>query len=157
TGMLCDAERGRAISALPGELARALDGAVESAPSLAVGEALRRERDLLEAMVSTGAAPEQFVTGFSTLLADPDALGDYLALLAEWTELEGREPVSVADRIDLLARRMLAAHERSGMELGIPDVGSAESGLPSLTDIVPDPAQREVVRRFLEHSTARNV
>lgn len=155
SAMLAEAQRGYPISALPGELAAAMNAAVDTAPSPAVGAALRLERDLLEAAVLTGAAPETFVTGFSTMLTDDRAREEYLGLLSAWAELEGREPDSVADRIDALVRRMLEFHERGGVEFDVPDQAAVEAGAFGVEDIVPDRAQRAVVLRVLEELSVR--
>lgn len=160
TAMLAEAERGHPVSALPGELVTALNGAVDSASSPAVGAALRLERDLLEAVVLTGAAPEALVSGFSAMLGDAEARADYLALLSDWAEMEGLEPDSAvaAGRIDALVHRMLEFHDRGGgIDVGMAETAGAESGAFSLEEIVPDRAQRAVVRRFLEELSARSV
>ncbi|WP_067862163.1 MerR family transcriptional regulator [Nocardia shimofusensis] len=155
TAMLAEAEQGQPISALPRELATALNGAVDSASSPAVGAMLRLERDLLEAAVLSGAEPE-FVTGFAEMLADAESRAGYLALLSEWVELEGREPDSATTQIDALVRRMLESHRRGLVEFDMPEAAGVESGAFSLEEVVPDRAQREVVRRFLEQVSARS-
>ncbi|MFE4503288.1 MerR family transcriptional regulator [Rhodococcus sp. NPDC056743] len=148
TSMLADAESGRIVSALPAEVASALTEAVDTASSPGVRRALERERDLLEVLAMTGSAPEQFLRSYAVVIADDHKRARYVALLSEWSSIEGKEPVSVESTIERLSCSILAQFD----EQAIADLRAQSAefgpGLPiSLDDVVPDPAQREVVLR----------
>lgn len=148
TSMLADAENGRTVSALPAEVADALTEAVDTASSPGVQRALERERDLLEVLAMTGSAPEQFLRSYASVIADDEKRSRYLASLSEWSSIEGKEPVSVESSIARLSCNILAQFD----EQAIADLKAQSEGIGpgmpvSLDDVVPDPAQREVVVR----------
>ncbi|WP_235870536.1 MerR family transcriptional regulator [Rhodococcus xishaensis] len=89
TSVLAEAERGNPISVLPAGLGAAFTDAINDAPSSAVASALRRDRDLVEALVMSGKASEGFLSGYEGTMADDGQHEQYLAVLAEWSNLEG--------------------------------------------------------------------
>lgn len=152
TAMLAEADRGNPISALPVGLATALSDAIDNAPSVEVGSALQRDRDLVEALTMSGNAPEVLLAGFEATMTDDLWREQYLTLLADWSQLEGCSPESEESVIDGLATRLLDFVELHQAEAGEPLVDAVESdnGLATaltLDDLIPDPAQREVVLR----------
>ena len=156
TAMLADAENGRPISALPTGVARALTDAIDTAQSTAVRVALERERDLLEVLAMTGNLPEHFLLSYASAIADDKARPLYLALLSDWSNLEGRELDSAEKEIEGLSRRLFDQFDEqaiSDLEAGSADFGSQMPVL--LEDIIPDPAQREVVMRVQRRLIAR--
>lgn len=155
TSMLADAESGRTVSALPTEVASALTEAVDTASTPGVQRALERERDLLEVLAMTGSAPEQFLHSYASVIADDEKRSHYLASLSDWSSIEGKEPVSIESAIEQLACSILAQFD----EQTIADLRAQSDvglGMPvSLDDVVPDPAQREVVLRVQRALVAR--
>ncbi len=148
TAMLSDAEAGHPISALPTVLAAAFRDAIDGAETRSVRAELERERDLLEMLAVTGAAPPSLLDGFTAVVADPGQRSEYLELLVAWSALEGRRPESVENEIDALVDRLVDSFDRNRIALSGPDPGDESGDWPlTLEDVVPDPAQREVVLR----------
>ncbi|MDI9918635.1 MerR family transcriptional regulator [Rhodococcus sp. IEGM 1379] len=150
TSMLADVENGRPISALPSDLEGVLATAIATAPTPAVRAALERERDLLEVLAISGNVPDEFLSSYAASIADDKQRSRYFAFLAEWSNLAGRTPDSADTEIELLSRKLIAQFEDAGtftdMESDSAQWGDA--GMPvSLDDVIPDPAQREVVLR----------
>ena len=160
TAMLAEAERGNPISALPAGLATALADAIGSAPSVEVGSAVQLDRDLVDALTMSGNAPEVLLAGYEATMTDDLQRERYLALLAEWSHLEGRRPDSAESEIDALASRLLEFFDQR--QMGIIEAfaeasegGNELSGAFSLDDLIPDPAQREVVLRVQRELVTR--
>lgn len=149
--MLADVESGRPLSALPAEVVDALAAAVEGAESPAVVAALRRERDLLEMLALSGSVPESYLFSYAATVADDERRTRYLALLADWSDLEGREPDSAEAEIDALARRLVDWFEDETVaatpQSGVVDARAAGEMTVGLAEVIPDPSQREVVLR----------
>lgn len=78
------------LSALP----RGLVAVFETVRAETVGEAeiraLERERDLLEALASSGNAPDQLFGWFARTWGDPERRGLYRGFLRAWEALAGR-------------------------------------------------------------------
>lgn len=146
TAMLVDAEQGVSLSALPADLAAAFGVAIDGASTVAVGAALRYERDLMEGLVLSGNAADEILSAYGETLADEDRRARYLALLERWSELEGRSLDTVAHEVDSIVVALLEMFG-TGM-LPPPGDGMADMGSMSLDDVITDPAQREVVRRL---------
>ncbi len=152
TAMLAEADRGNPISALPVGLATALSDAIDNAPSVEVGSALRRDRDLVEALTMSGNAPQVLLAGFEATMTDDLRREQYMMLLTDLAQLEGCRPESEESAIDALAARLLDFVERHQSEVGEPlaDAVDGDNGVAkalTLDDLIPDPAQREVVLR----------
>ncbi|NMM92480.1 hypothetical protein B2J88_51025 [Rhodococcus sp. SRB_17] len=157
TSMLADVDNGRPISALPAEVAGVLATAIDTAPTPAVRAALERERDLLEVLAISGNVPDEFLSSYATSIADDEQRSHYFAFLAEWSNLAGRSPDSVDTEIELLSRNLLAQFEEAGTftDIEADTAQWGEAGIPvSLDDVIPDPAQREVVLRVQRALTA---
>ncbi|AOW93963.1 hypothetical protein BFN03_18390 [Rhodococcus sp. WMMA185] len=160
SAMLAEVERGNSVSVLPAELATALAEAVEHAPSDTVGSALRHDRDLLEALVISGKAPEELLTGYSGTMANDDQREEYLAILAEWSSLEGRTPDSSEADIDALVGRLVELFDHQKLMIEPPTGAATAHGITgaalSLDDLIPDQAQREVVLRVQRELVRRS-
>lgn len=148
--MLADVERGHPISALPSDVAAAVEAAIDGAPSPSVAASLRRERDLLEVLAISGNIPEDSFVFYAAVLADEDRRPRYLTVLGQWADLEGKDPDLAEPDIDQLSRE-LAEILRSERSLVVDDDAIAPDTFPetvvALEDVIPDPAQREVVLR----------
>lgn len=152
--MLSAAESGGALSALPADLARAFTEAIDTAESPALRAILQRERDMFEVLAIAGKAPEDLLESVASVMSDSGARKQYLTFLAQWSRLEGREPESVENGIELLVERLIDTFHDQGIAEGLSarladTDGGQEPPIP-LTEIVSDPAQREVVLRVLE-------
>ena len=147
TSMLADVESGRPISALPGDVAEILDEVIATAATPSVRAAFERERDLLEVLAISGNAPEQVFSSYAEAIADEDQRRQYVGLMEAWSSLAGRQPESVDTEIESLARNLVAQFERSGVDLSTQSEQSNGDVQFGLEDIVPDPAQREVILR----------
>ncbi len=152
TAMLAEVDRGNPISALPAGLATALSDAIDGAPSVEVGSALRLDRDLVEVLSMSGSAPEFLLTGYEATMIDDLRRERYLKLLAHWSQLEGRSPDSVESEIDALATRLLEFFDQQQMGIiepsdGADEEGGGAAGTLALDELIPDPAQREVILR----------
>ncbi|GAA4485340.1 hypothetical protein GCM10023094_39980 [Rhodococcus olei] len=156
--MLADAENGNPISALPADIAAALADAIDCAQLPEVSAVLRRERDLLEVLAISGAVPEEILAWYAAAIVDDDQRERSLALLADWSDLEGRNPHSAEAEIEVLSRRLLAHFEHqqtlADLHAAVPTAATGAGLALSLEDVIPDDAQREVVlrvqRRLLE-------
>ncbi|MGB6181147.1 MAG: MerR family transcriptional regulator [Rhodococcus sp. (in: high G+C Gram-positive bacteria)] len=150
SSMVDDVESGRPLSALPSNLAGLLVGAIESAPTPTVRAALERERDLLEVLAISGKAPEELLTFYAASIADDEQRSRYSELLAEWSNLEGKTLDSAEPEIGRLSQTLMAWFEEAeAFAAAASDtLQSSETGVPiPLEEIIPDPAQREVVSR----------
>ncbi|MDJ0362219.1 MerR family transcriptional regulator [Rhodococcus sp. H29-C3] len=161
TAMLAEAERGNPISVLPAELAIALSDAIDTAPSVNVGSAIRRDRDLVEALSMSGKAPQVMLAGYEATMTDDLQRERYLALLAEWAHLEGCGPGLAESAIEALSARLLEFFDQQKMDVmeSSAEVTEVAGGLGwtlSLDDLIPDPAQREVVLRVQRELSTRS-
>ncbi|OZD04560.1 hypothetical protein CH275_15335 [Rhodococcus sp. 06-235-1A] len=151
SALLVDAVEQRPLTALPREVADAIDAVIDaSAPTQR--EALIRERDLLEVMAISGAVPPAFFETVTSTLGDPGRRQRYLVLLRGFSALEGRDPVESEHDIDALAAELESMLDLDS--LASPQFHAAaqtdETGPLSIDDIVPDPAQRAVIVRATE-------
>lgn len=150
TSMVSNLENGRPLSALPSEVSDLLVTAMDAAPSPAVRTALERERDLLEVLALSGNAPEELLTFYAASIADADKRSRYSAFLGEWSNLAGRTPESAETDISDLCEQLIGWFEDAGTLTATTQATSPsyEAAAPfSLDDVIPDPAQREVVLR----------
>ncbi|MFD4182788.1 MerR family transcriptional regulator [Rhodococcus sp. NPDC058514] len=149
--MLADAENGNPISALPADIAAALADVIDGAQLPKVSAVLRRERDLLEVLAISGAVPEELLAWYAAAIADDEQRERSLALLADWSDLEGRNPHSAEAEIEALSRRLLGHFEHqqtlADLHAAVPTVATDAGLALSLDDVIPDDAQREVVLR----------
>lgn len=150
TAMLADAEQGIPLSALPTDLVEAFDAAISSAPSTAVGAALRYERDLMEGLVLSGNAADDILAAYGATLTDEAQRTRYLALLERWSDLEGRPPYTVTGEIESIANALREMFSDADVPLYLAGEDVAHESSFSLDDVIPDPARREVIRLVQE-------
>lgn len=150
-GLLDDAEHGRALSPLPARLADLLDQATTTATP-AARTALRHERELVEALVLSGKAPDAFIDGFIAVLADPDRRDRYLDLLARWAVLGHHDANEAGEEITAVAEGFA---DLMGPLYDITSHADTTShgeghayGMPPLNEVIDDPAQQAVVERL---------
>ncbi|MFD4294550.1 MerR family transcriptional regulator [Rhodococcus sp. NPDC058532] len=159
TDMLAEAERGNPISVLPAGLTAVVSAVIDNTPSTAVGSALRRDRDLVEALVMSGKAPEGFLAVYETTMADDEHRARYLAVLDEWSNLEGRAPRLVEKDIAAVTDLLLEFVDSQQVPIGtsrLATTTNASAGAAlQLDDVIPDEAQREVVRRVQQELSTR--
>lgn len=144
---------------LPREVSRALDlcraEAADDPDLLAV---IRHEHDLLDLLALSGADfPDPLVRSYTAIAEDSDRRRAYLDLLAGFHRLEGRPPAEVGGEVERLAELLAADPDLRALVVGSAAVdppNSQETGTgdvgPTLEQLIPDPAQREVVRRALD-------
>lgn len=156
--MLAAVDAGRTLTALPAELADALDAARARAddPERA---ALDRERDLLEIIAISGNAPEEMFRWFARAISDMSARESYRRILHGWERLSGRVVEQSGELIEQVAHELAAGLRAADFESlrasGAPD----DAGGPDLSPavLVPDPAQRRAVLRAIELLTSADV
>lgn len=132
---------------------------------------LDRERDMLDLVALNGKFPEALTASYVAIGSDPARRHQYLALLRGFHLIEGRRPASVENEIARLVDTLLADDDLRRLVAGNPpDSGSTSFGStvtsgstgvrdssgpndsspgPTLEQLLPDPAQREVLRRTL--------
>ncbi|WP_247596213.1 MULTISPECIES: MerR family transcriptional regulator [unclassified Rhodococcus (in: high G+C Gram-positive bacteria)] len=150
--MLERAESGTELSALPADLAEALDSAIDNSTDSGLAASLRRERDMLELLAISGRAPDDLLSSYVSMLADDTRRSSYLTAMSEWTRLEGRDPASAEVEIDHVAQSLISLYP-DGFA-GAPEDSSDNRPAMTLEDIIEDPAQREVVARVQRRWTA---
>lgn len=153
--MLAEAERGQGISALPSRLSAALSETIDN--SRTAGSALRRDRDLVEALVMSGKAPENLLGVYEETVTDPDRRERYLMALADWSDLEGRSPETAQPQIAAVADRILGLfeHQQALLPQAERACGEPNEAL-TLDDMISDPAQGAVVRLVRRGLLARS-
>lgn len=143
---------------LPAAVARALDACrAEAAGDPALLALLDRERDLLDLLALSADVPTALADSYAAIGRDPARRAAYLDLLAGFHALEGRPVAEAEDEIARLvqtlsadpALRDLCASPSPGATSRGTDAGPDTDG-PTAEQLLPDPAQREVVRRALE-------
>lgn len=145
--MLSARGAGRVVSPLPMELLSAFDELIASSPTGSVRRLFERERDMWELVAISGAAPHELFSTATRLLSDEGDRNRIVDLYRRFAALAGREVVDVADEIACLSCEL---EESLAGVLGdvCSDGDSAGVGLSvAIADLVPDPAQREVVAR----------
>ncbi|WP_039826060.1 MerR family transcriptional regulator [Nocardia testacea] len=149
--MLAAVDAGRTLTALPPELADALDIAREQAdePERA---ALDRERDLLEIIAISGDTPDEMFTWFASAFSDTSARENYRRMLRGWEQLSGRAVEQSGELIERVAHELAAGLRAADFEsLTASTAASDATGLDlSPAVLVPDPAQRRAVLRTIE-------
>ncbi|WP_338891697.1 hypothetical protein [Rhodococcus sovatensis] len=158
--MVDDVESGRPLSALPPNVAGLLFSAIESAPTPAVRTALERERDLLEVLAVSGKAPEELLSFYAASIADDEQRSRYSELLAEWSNLEGKTLDSAEPEIERLSQTLMAWFEEADpfAAVDFDTTQSSETSVPiPLDEIIPDPAQREVVSRVQRALVSKSI
>lgn len=150
---------GLPLGLLPEPVSRALDlcrDAVPDDPDLTA--LLDREQDLLDLLALNGDFPVQLTASYTAIAADAGRRTRYLDLLAGFHRIEGRRPSEVEPQIADLVGALLAGPDLRALVAGVPaepgdehDAADATHG-PTLEQLLPDPAQREVVRRTLAAS-----
>lgn len=149
------AAAGLPLGLLPEPVARALDRCREDVagdPELTA--LLDREHDLLDLVALSADFPAALTTSYTAIGADADRRLAYLELLAGFHRIEGRPPNAVEEQISDLVDALLADPDLRSLIAGAPsDTGGSgpePSAGPTLHQLLPDPAQREVVRRVLD-------
>lgn len=147
---------GLPLGLLPEPVSRALDwcrDTVANDPELLA--LLDREHDLLDLVALAGDFPVALTASYTAIAEDAGRRETYLKLLAGFHRIEGRRPSEVepqiADLVDALLAdpdlRTLVADGRAERDdkTGADDTAPG----PTLDQLLPDAAQREVVRRTL--------
>lgn len=134
---------------LPAPVARALDACRDDAagdPALLA--LIDRERDLLDLLALSADFPAVVADSYVAIGHDPRRRAAYLDLLAGFHALEGR-PVAEAE--EEIARLVvtLTADPALRQLLAASPPGADDADGPTPEQLIPDPAQREVVRRVL--------
>lgn len=144
---------------LPSAVSRALDICrAEAADDPNLLALLQHEHNILDLLALRGADfPAPLLRSYAAIAEHSDRRRAYLDLLASFQRLEGRPLAQVNTEIarlaDLLAAdpdlRALIAGDAAIAPHNSPDTGARGAG-PTLEHLIPDPAQREVVRRALD-------
>ena len=133
---------------LPEPVARALDLCRSEAsddPDLAALVDL--ERDMLDLAALRGDLPDELAAAYAALATDSDRRRRYIDLLAGFHRIEGRRPADVEPEIARLDESLLADPTiRSIITGASADMDDSLTG-PTLDQLLPDSAQREVLRR----------
>ncbi|WP_327150229.1 MerR family transcriptional regulator [Nocardia sp. NBC_01329] len=146
--MLATVDAGRALTALPVELADALDAARERADDLE-RSALNRERDLLEIIAISGDTPDEMFTWFARAISDTSARESYRRMLRGWEQLRGRAVEQCGELIGQVAHELAAGLRAADFDSLLAS-GAASGPDFSPAELVPDPAQRRAVLRAIE-------
>lgn len=150
--MLATTAAGRPPTALPENVAVALDRARERADDLERA-ALEQDRDLLEVLAVSGRAPDEIFAWFAQVLTDPGTRESRRRMLREWDRLSGRPVTECGERIEAVARDMAVLLRSTGIDTVLVSAGSAADtgiGPLSVESLLPDPAQRAAVLRTME-------
>ena len=145
---------------LPEPVARALDlclaDAADAADAPELAALVERERDMLDLAALSGDFPDELTTTYAALASDRDRRRSYLRLLAGFQRLEGRRPADVEPQIAQLVETLLdepgirAIITGGRADVSNPADSRDPSTGPTLEQLLPDPAQREVLRRTFE-------
>lgn len=148
SALLDDAVAHRQLTALPREVADALNALID-ASGATDREALIRERDLLEVMAISGTVPASFFETVTATLGDHGLRPRYLGLLRRFSALESQDPIQAGIEIDSLAEELASMFDLDSLASGPPGpaADTGEIGSLSIDDILPDPAQRAVIVR----------
>ena len=133
---------------LPEPVAQALDLCVaEAADDPQLAAVVDRGRDMLDLAALSGDFPDELAAAYTALATAPARRRDYLAMLAGFQQLESRRPADVEPEVSRLVETLLADEAIRGIISGAPaDVHDLPTG-PTLEQLLPDPAQREVLQR----------
>ena len=146
---------------LPEPVARALEtcrAEADGDPELTA--LLDRERDLLDLVALSGNFPDALAASYVAIGADAGRRRAYLDMLAGFQRIEGRRPADVEPEITRLVDALLNDADLRALVTGpTPAADSptpssernrpADRTGPTLDQLLPDPAQREVLRRTL--------
>lgn len=133
---------------LPEPVARALDLCRSEASGGSDLEALfDLERDMLDLAALRGDLPDELAAAYAALATDGDRRRSDLDLLAGFHRVQGRRPADVEPEIARLDESLIADPTiRSIITGASADMDDSLTG-PTLEQLLPDPAQREVPRR----------
>lgn len=133
---------------LPEPVTRALDLCLsEASDDPALAALVDLERDMLDLAALRGDLPDELATAYSALATDGDRRRRYLDLLAGFHRIEGRRPSDVEPEIARLAESLIADPTiRSIITGASAEIDDSLTG-PTLEQLLPDAAQREVLRR----------
>ena len=146
---------------LPEPVARALETCrAEAAGDPALAALLDRERDLLDLVALSGNFPDALAASYVAIGADPGRRRAYLDMLADFQRIEGRRPADVEPEIKRLVDALLSDADLRALVSGPPPASDhpaassepdrpADRTGPTLDQLLPDSAQREVLRRTL--------
>src|SRR5699024_1447846 len=150
---------------VPGEVSYALDlcrdEAADDPDLLAV---IQHEHDLLDLLALSGADfPAPLLRSYTAIAEHSDRRRVYLDLLAGFHRLEGRALAEVSTEVDRLSQILSDDPDLRALGAGTATVdphnsrktGTRNAG-PTLEQLIPDAAQREVVRRALDALNARS-
>ncbi|MGW5387397.1 helix-turn-helix domain-containing protein [Nocardia sp. NPDC003963] len=146
--MLAAVDAGRTLTALPVDLAAALDTAREQADDLERA-AFDRERDLLEIIAISGDTPDELFTWFARAISNTSARASYRRVLRGWEQLSGRPVDQCGELIEQVAHELVAGLRAADFD-SLEVSGDASGPDWSPVDLVPDPAQRAAVLRAIE-------
>ena len=133
---------------LPEPVTRALDLCRSEAsddPDLAA--LVELERDMLDLAALRGDLPDELAAAYSALATDSDRRRRYLELLAGFHRIEGRRPADVEPEIARLAESLIADPTIRSITTGASAATDDSLTGPTLDQLLPDSAQREVLRR----------
>lgn len=140
---------------LPEPVTRALEKCrAEAADNPELAALLDREHDMLDLVALHGEFPDALARSYSALATDAVRRHAYLAMLTGFHAIEGRPPTAVESEIVALVDALLADPDLRQLVAGSPsdpratDDVIADDG-PTLDQLLPDPAQREVLHRTL--------
>ena len=146
---------------LPEPVARALETCrAEAADDPELTALLDRERDLLDLVALHGDFPNALASSYVAIGADADRRRAYLGMLAGFQRIEGSRPAVVEPEIARLVDALLSDAALRALVTGPPATADsptapgepsrpADRPGPTLDQLLPDPAQREVLRRTL--------
>lgn len=144
---------------LPEPVTRALDICkADAADDPELVALVDREHDMLDLVALNGDFPEALARSYVAIGADADRRRDYLDLLAGFQRIHGRRPAEVEPEIARLVETLVGDDDIRALVTGATDgqtpeevveSGGADSNGPTLEQLLPDAAQREVVGRTL--------
>lgn len=114
---------------------------------------LDREADTVELMAMSTPVPGPLADLYQAIGEDPATRRSYLDSMGRFADLEGRSPAGAEDEIRALVAAL--SEDEVVQALAVPEVESAEDEGPSMEDLIPDPAQREVIRLTLSRLEER--
>ncbi|SEK21788.1 MerR family transcriptional regulator [Rhodococcus maanshanensis] len=152
---MLDAHRdGRPVSPLPAELAVAFSELISAEDDPRTRREFERERDAWELLAVSGTGPSALFDAATRVLSDPGSRATIVSMYRRFAALVGVDPAPVEQEIDSLAEGFVSVIVREYGGTGLMGDG-AESAAPmtrpmmTVAELVPDPAQREVVMRVL--------
>jgi DNA-binding transcriptional MerR regulator len=153
---MLDAHRaGRPVSPLPADLAVAFAELISAEGDPRTRREFERERDAWELLAVSGMGPSALFDAATRVLSDPGSRAAMIGLYRRFGALVGADPAAAREEIDSLAEELAAviAHEYVGTGLigdGVETGASGPRPMMTVAELVPDPAQCEVLTRVLE-------